>query len=353
MEKKIYKTLVLLSTITVIITTIILSYFFFDFFKSNGQAKNINYVLTSVGPLIVSILIFLFIFLYIISSKLAQKIMEPIEEASKSLERVLSNSTITDNIQYKEIKPFISSLNRYREEVKYYILKLEETDRLRREFTANISHELKTPLTSINGYAELISSGITNEEDNIKFGKIIYDEGNRLLAIIDSIISLSNLDDPDLDLDFQLLELDLILDNIIYRLRPIMQERNIELIKNIEKTKIYGNSRMIHDLILNILSNSIKYNKPNGKIYIDSIDSPEYSILTIEDTGVGICESDIPRIFERFYIANKSRSNIEKSTGLGLAIVKHIVDIHNGYIEVDSQVDVGTKIKIGLKKAPS
>lgn len=354
MKKKIYLSLVAISTLTVVVTALIISIFFFDFLKGGLHPRDIKYILLSIGPIIVSIIIFIVLSLSVVSSMIIDNIMKPVENVTNSLENILEDKSEL-NIQYDELKPFIVNLNKFREEINYYILKLEENDKFRRDFTANISHELKTPLTSINGYAELIASGIPSKEDDVKFGTIIKEEGDRLLSIIDSIIVLSNLEEVGLDLELQRIDINKITVDIVNRLTPILEEKNIQIVfyPDVKPIYINGNTRMIYDLIFNLINNGIKYNKEDGKIYIDIVEDDEFIIFKIRDTGIGIPEEDLGRIFERFYIGDKSRSSKVKSTGLGLSIVKHIVDLHMGSISVKSELNIGTEFTVKLKKAPT
>lgn len=196
---------------------------------------------------------------------------------------------------------------------------------LRREFTANVSHELKSPLTSINGYAELISSGLANEKDIKEFARIINKEGLRLLDTIDDLLKLSKLDEESDSLDLVDVDIMEVFEAIRDKFLPRILERNIEVIFDIEKNSISTNESLFIDLCTNIFENAIKYNKENGKIIVTSKKKPDGKIyVSIKDSGIGIKNENIERIFERFYIVDKARTSSLKSTGLGLSIVKHI-----------------------------
>ena len=221
-------------------------------------------------------------------------------------------------------------------------------EQMRKEFSANVSHELKSPLTSINGYAELIAMGLAKEDDVQKFGEIIYKEGNRLLEIIDDIIKISRLDENNFDKDFVEVNIYDVVNDSIEKYQRISNKKNIEIENNIESFKIKTSKSLFYDLISNIYENAIKYNKVNGSISFSYYLENNTYYLIIADTGIGIAANDIKRIFERFYVVDKSRKRNQKSTGLGLSIVKHIINYLEYNIEVESKLGEGTKFKIAI-----
>lgn len=225
-------------------------------------------------------------------------------------------------------------------------------EQMRREFSANVSHELKSPLTSINGYAELIGNGLAKDEDISKFANIIYEEGNRLLQIIDDILKISKLDEEDFDKDYKEVDISKVVTATIEKFKSISNKKNIEITNNIDSFRILTSKYLFYDLVSNIYENAIKYNKFAGKIIVDYKLEENHYDLIIEDTGIGIEEADTERIFERFFVVDKSRKRNQKSTGLGLSIVKHIC-LHLGYqMRIKSQINKGSKfiIEIPLKK---
>lgn len=221
-------------------------------------------------------------------------------------------------------------------------------EQMRKEFSANVSHELKSPLTSINGYAELIAMGLAKEDDVQKFGEIIYKEGNRLLEIIDDIIKISRLDENNFDKDFVEVNIYDVVNDSIEKYQRISNKKNIEVENNIESFKIKTSKSLFYDLISNIYENAIKYNKINGSISFSFYLENNTYYLIIADTGIGIAANDTKRIFERFYVVDKSRKRNQKSTGLGLSIVKHIINYLEYNIEVESKLGEGTKFKIAI-----
>ena len=226
--------------------------------------------------------------------------------------------------------------------------KNKKAEIMRREFTANVTHELKSPLTSINGYAELIASGLVKNEDIQKFGQIINQEGNRLLNIIDDILKLSKLDEENLEEGRNNINIKYVVDSSIQRFKRISDKKNIRVRNEIDDIFIRTHESLFSDLITNIYENAIKYNKVNGQITIKYKKDERFIRLIIEDRGIGIKKEDLPRIFERFYVADKQRTRNLKSTGLGLSIVKHICDYLNYNIKAESKYGYGTSFIISI-----
>lgn len=239
--------------------------------------------------------------------------------------------------------------------ISFIVLVIDDTKNkkaevMRREFTANVSHELKSPLTSINGYAELIATGLAKDGDIKEFGKIINEEGKRLLNIIDDILKLSKLDEENLDQARESINIKDVVDKTIKNFKNLTDKKNISIINKSYDFTIRTHFSLFRDLITNIYENAIKYNKESGKIYINFEENKRYLNLIIKDTGIGIKKEKIGRIFERFYVADKQRNRTLKSTGLGLSIVKHICDYLNYDINVESDYGHGTAFIISIPK---
>ncbi|HZK00379.1 MAG TPA: ATP-binding protein [Tissierellaceae bacterium] len=219
-------------------------------------------------------------------------------------------------------------------------------DMMRKEFSANVSHELKTPLTSINGYAEMIKNGMAKGDDVTKFASIIKREGERLLNLIDDIIKLSRIEDGSKENKLEPINLYSLGKDAISSLDILAQEKDINLSLKGRNLFMIGNKGMLQDLLYNLLENSIKYTNPGGSIKLIIDEDKANTIIKIVDTGIGIPPEHQDRIFERFYIVDKSRSKKTESTGLGLSIVKHIVEYHKGKIDLKSELGKGTEITI-------
>lgn len=221
-----------------------------------------------------------------------------------------------------------------------------EQETIRREFTANVSHELKTPLTSISGFAEIMKNGDVPSETVKDFSSSIYSEAQRLIALVTDIINLSSLDENESHIKKESIDLKKISDVIVDRLKPFAEQKQIKLSSLGESAIILGSEKIIQEMLYNLLDNAIKYNLPGGSAEIEVKNTNNHASVTVRDTGIGIEESDKIRIFERFYTVDKSRSKSEGGTGLGLSIVKHGAMVHNAEINLKSQVGKGTEITI-------
>lgn len=226
-----------------------------------------------------------------------------------------------------------------------------KAEQIRREFSANVSHELKTPLTSINGFAEMIENGMASSpKDVIRFASFIHRESSRLISIINDIIRLSEIEESEQKTFFEDTELLGIGRQVADTLSFSAQEKDVEIMVEGQACHIEANFRMMEELIFNLSDNAVKYNQPGGKvrIIIEKDEAAQAAVITVADTGIGIPEEHRERIFERFYRVDKSRSKQSGGTGLGLSIVKHIVEYHHGSIELTSGPDTGTTITVRL-----
>lgn len=221
-----------------------------------------------------------------------------------------------------------------------------QREMLRREFSANVSHELKTPLTAILASAEIIRAKNTPQETAIHFAENITKETNRLITLVNDIIKLSKLDDKSVEMDMEDVDLYEIAKNVEDTLLPIAESCKVKLELYGEKTILSGVPTILSEIIYNLADNAIKYNKKNGRVTITVAPINGRATLIVEDNGIGINEDDRDRIFERFYRVDKSHSKEIGGTGLGLSIVKHGVEHHNGKIELESEINKGTKITV-------
>lgn len=222
----------------------------------------------------------------------------------------------------------------------------EERENLRREFSANVSHELKTPLTSISGIAEIIKNGIVDDKDVKTFAGKIYDEARRLIHLVEDIIKLSQLDEEEQVVEFSQIDLYEISKSVVNHLAPIASEKQITVSIKGEHVTIQGIHAVLEEMIYNLCENAIKYNRENGTVDVSVKKEKHSAVLCIKDSGIGIPSDQLDRIFERFYRVDKSHSKEIGGTGLGLSIVKHGAKLHNAEIKIESTLDVGTKIKI-------
>ena len=222
----------------------------------------------------------------------------------------------------------------------------DEILKMRKEFSANVSHELKTPLTSISGYAEIMKSGMVNREDMIAFSERIYNEASRMITLIDDIIKLSKLDEESMEVEWEDVDLYELSHEIIDRLAMSAKKRSVQVELQGEPVVYYGVRQMLDEMIFNLCENAIKYNVPDGKVTIWVGNSPEGIKVVIEDTGIGIPKDQQERVFERFFRVDKSHYKKTGGTGLGLSIVKHAAIYHHAQIHVDSEVGKGTRMEV-------
>ena len=226
----------------------------------------------------------------------------------------------------------------------------EQAERIRREFTANVSHELKTPLHAISGYAELLSAGMVKPEDMPRFAGNIYTEAQRLILLVEDIIRLSQLDEGAAGMGREQVNLAQLVRETVSSLDSVAAEAQVTVATDLENVSVNGIEQLLSGVVYNLTDNAIKYNHPGGTVTIRLSARGEQAILQVADTGVGIPEESRERIFERFYRVDKSRSKEVGGTGLGLSIVKHAVMIHRGTIHVDSTLGKGTTITVTLPK---
>ncbi len=272
-----------------------------------------------------------------VSKKLTKNITKPIEEMGKNIDE------LDKNVPYKELKPLANAVSQFRN-------KKRENEKIRQEFTANVSHELKTPLTSILGYAEMIGNGMAKEDDVKEFADKIHTEAQRLLNLIGDIIKLSELDEPiNSEHNFETVDLYEISIEIKELLDFNARQNDIKItVEGENPCNVFANKMMINELVYNLCDNAIKYNKNGGEVKISlskDMDAKKVKIC-VEDTGIGIPEKYKVRIFERFYRVDKSRSKETGGTGLGLAIVKHVAIHHDAKISVFSEINKGTKVEV-------
>ena len=225
----------------------------------------------------------------------------------------------------------------------------ELQDKLRREFSANVSHELKTPLTSISGFAEIMKNGLVDPEDVKDIAGNIYDEAKRLIVLIDDIIRLSRLDNSDVDVKQESVDLKALAIEVITHLKNAAKQKHIAVSCEGYAT-VNGVPYLLEEVIQNLIDNAIKYGKDDGYVKVSLCEKDNEAIIKVEDNGIGIAASDLDRIFERFYRSDKSHSKAIGGTGLGLSIVKHAVEYHNGKIEVESKLNEGSTFVIRLPK---
>ena len=280
---------------------------------------------------------------------ISQKLTKPFADIVKQLD-ILNNpeNKITVDAEYEELQPIIDTIESLRHKLRRYIQKLKDAEQIRAEFSANVSHELKTPLTTIKGFGEMLENGlITDSEDVKKYGGTIYRESTRLLNLINDIIRLSEIEENDVTVnpEVDLLE---IANAAAESLADKAENNSVSVTVQGERTFAHANQMYIGELFANLIDNAIKYNKQGGSVIVSVTKSDGNAVISVKDTGIGIPDDSKERIFERFYRVDKSHSRAIGGTGLGLSIVKHIVNYHKGRIELESTLGVGTEITVYL-----
>lgn len=264
-----------------------------------------------------------------------QKLIKPINE--------LNLETPLENTIYEELTPLLVAMDKQNKEK-------EAVSNMRKEFSANVSHELKTPLTSISGYAEIMKNGMVRPADIPVFSERIYKEARRLITLVEDIIKLSKLDEESVELEKEEVDLyDLTLE-IVSRLSPQASQKHIRMEVTGEQVNCFGIRQILDEMVYNVCENAIKYNNEGGRVSVwvgATLDGPK---ISVSDTGIGIPKEHQERIFERFYRVDKSHSKERGGTGLGLSIVKHGALLHGAKVSVDSAPGKGTRIEMLFPK---
>ena len=286
-------------------------------------------------PVMAGLAVIMMILAYFMAKWQTNRLVKPIYELD--LEHPLENKT------YDELTPFLEAMDKQNREK-------EAVSNMRKEFSANVSHELKTPLTSISGYAEIMKNGMVRPADVPVFSERIYKEARRLIHLVEDIIKLSKLDEESVELEKQEVDLYEMTREIVSRLSPQAQQRNIRMEVTGEPVTYFGIRQILDEMIYNVCENAVKYNNENGRVSVWVGNTLEGPKVTVTDTGIGIPEEHHERIFERFYRVDKSHSKERGGTGLGLSIVKHGALLHGAKVTVDSVPGKGTRIEMQFPK---
>ncbi len=315
------------------------------FWRAAGSAV-IREVLTAMLFPAACVLTAVFVLSFVVANRLSDDLLKPINQLDVS--SPLARDT------YPELGPLVQKINAQNRELYDKMTELreehEKQDRMRREFTANVSHELKTPLTSISGYAEIIRDGIAQKEDVARFAGKIYDEANRLVVLVGDILRLSRIEDRETEAVRE----DIALHELCRETAELLSEpaaRNgVTITVEGEETHINGVEQIISEIVYNLIDNAIKYNRESGSVTVRTEEKEDEILLSVSDTGIGIPKADLPRIFERFYRVDKSHSKEVGGTGLGLSIVKHGASYHGATVDVKSEVGKGTVMTLHFPK---
>ncbi len=297
------------------------------------QAQSMYSIYNRALPIMLGIGMLLLLVTVGVSTYLTRGLLRPIEKMAVNIEH------IDRDVPYKELEPFVFA-------IKEQQLRKQEVERMRQEFTANVSHELKTPLTSISGYAEMIETGMAQADDIKDFAGKIRFEAGRLIRLIGDIIQLGRLDEKGGQRKFVQVDLRQVADSAFEYLGFAAEQAGVTLEARGPHLWVMGDRGMLEELVYNLCDNAIRYNRPGGKVVVETSAEDERAALAVIDTGIGIPTEHQTRIFERFYRVDKSRSKESGGTGLGLAIVKHIALHHGAEIKLDSAEGSGTVITV-------
>lgn len=297
------------------------------------DADSIWSVFTGVFPAVLIILAILIIVCMVIAHCLTGSLIAPIEKIARNMDSIKETDT------YEELAPFVTIIRKQHEDI------LKNAG-MRQEFTANVSHELKTPLAVISGYSELIENGMAEKEDIIRFAGEIHKSSSRLLTLIDDVIRLSELDAMEQDGEFMVIDLCDIAETCVEMLQIHAENHEVNLVFTGQSCPVRSEKRMLEELVYNLCDNAIRYNNKGGRVNVSVRPIGEKAVLCVEDTGIGIGKEHQERVFERFYRVDKSRSKLTGGTGLGLAIVKHIVAKNKADMVLESEPGKGTRVTV-------
>lgn len=309
---------------------------------AQDHKSSLSFLYIAMLPLGLALVLFFALSLFI-THGLARSILRPIDE--------LDVANPHENDVYAEMQPLIEKISVQQERLVEQNRELIRVDGMRRDFSSNVSHDMKTPVHAISGYAELLKSGMASPEDVKTFAGVIYDEAQVLRKLIDDVLMLSRLDEPDFDMqDQRIINMGDLANRVCGRLSFLAREKEVSISCNPAGIPVHvcGNEQMLEEMTCNLIENAIKYNKRGGMVRVKVGVDEDKCILRVSDTGVGIPEELRDKIFQRFYRLEKSRSKETGGTGLGLAIVKHVVMRHGGSIDLESDESLGSVFTVSL-----
>ena len=317
--------------------------FYYAIRLDNGTVMRVSRVADSMFAVFQNILpsaagvcAILFLICWVLSSYFTKSLVEPIEKMAENL------SEPGVEVPYKEMAPFMATIRQQHEDIL-------RNAQMRQEFTANVSHELKTPLTAISGYAELIEHGMASKETAARFAGEIHKNAARLLALINDIIQLSRLDGGKKQREYMMLDLYELAQECVDMLTLNAQKQNVTMHILGKKSVVFADKQLMEELVYNLCDNAIRYNNRGGSVTVTVDQENGHTYLVVKDTGIGISRENQERVFERFYRVDKSRSKATGGTGLGLAIVKHIVAQHGAKMSLESEEGKGTEIRVDFR----
>lgn len=320
------------------------------FQHENGQyalflRPNIKMLFTEVHYILAGLFVLMGIISLLAMLIVAKKLIDPITELTIATEKVGEEKFAGELHIHRrdEIGKLAKSFQRMTE-------KLSENQRIRKEFISDVSHDFQSPLLNIKGYSALLMQEDLNERERVNYAQVIQSETDRLSILTQQLLLLTSLDQLSTPLEMKKIQLDDQLKEVVRKYRWLLEEREMTLSMNLEETEIAGDPHFMEKVWENLLSNALKYTPPGGSIEIKLAETLDNVIVTIEDTGIGMTEEELTRIYDRFYRADQSRTGEVSGTGLGLSIVKEVISLHHGEVVFKSKKGKGTTCTVKLPK---
>ncbi len=304
-----------------------------------------------VLPAILTGLALIFLISVMVFSRLTDGIIGPLQEITGRMKLLRENNyeAAFPDYAYEELNVIAKTTTQMAAEIKEHLEQVEKEKKVRQEFFSNVSHELKTPITSVKGYAELLDRGFVKDEATEKdFIRRILKEAENMTTLIDDILMISRLESREARVVFSMVKMDVLLREVVQSIEPVAAGCGVSLETHCEPVVIEAGAKQLRELLSNLVTNAVKYNRPGGHVWIRIGQEEETLVIRVKDDGVGIAPEDMERIFERFYRVDKGRSRRQGGTGLGLSIVKHIVEFYHGSVKVHSKINEGSEFIVRI-----
>jgi two-component system, OmpR family, phosphate regulon sensor histidine kinase PhoR len=334
------------------ITAVVIIPFFIIFYNGFTAIRDLPDIILVFIVSVIIIISLIYIISYFYFKRVSKEVTDLITLSEKIKE---GDRDSLVKVQGKdELSQLGKSLNALAEKISDEFKRLKKLEKVRSEFLGNVSHELKTPIFSIQGYIETLKDGAVNEpEINVDFLDRMDKHAERLNTLVSDLIEISKIESGELKLSYRFFEIQEFIRSVIEELNSLAVANDVTLEYNSSSNQavsVFADKEKIHQVMINLIENAIKYNKKNGSVTIELKNESKNVIVSVIDTGIGIPEEHHSRIFERFYRVDKTRSREIGGTGLGLAIVKHIIEAHKGNISIESKVDEGSRFSFSLPK---
>lgn len=307
--------------------------------------------LSIIFPMLLLAIAVAFAVAAVIAIRFTNTVTRPLNEISEEMQKVQKEELEFHfkHYKYEELNVISHTTTKLSKEIREYIKQVENERRIRQEFFSNASHELKTPITAIKGYAELLDNGfVQDEETRNSFVKRILKSTENMITLINDILMISRLETKDAEVTLSMVRMAPMVEEVVESVEPVAAEYQVALHVECEPVIIEASAKQMRELLTNLISNGIKYNQPGGQVWIEVAQASDELIIRVKDNGVGISKVDRERIFQRFYRVDKGRSKKSGGTGLGLSIVKHIVEFYDGKVEVYSSLGEGSEFIVSL-----